>query len=147
MGIIKTWFDIDINKNAIVLLGALLFLIPFIKIKNYTSYNFRHLALTSILIWIVIFNHKAESPTFIIAMVGVSLWYFISERNKTNTSLFIFAIILTSLSATDLFPSFLREEYVKPFALKALPCILIWFKIIYDMIVFDKKLDEIPEKR
>jgi hypothetical protein len=37
----------------------------------------------------------------------------------------IFAIILTSLSATDLFPKFLYKEYVLKYSLKALPCVLI----------------------
>lgn len=139
MGIVNTWFNLDINKNIILVPGAILFMIPFLFIRNYKELSFRILALASTLIWIIIFNHKAESPTFIIAMTGACIWYFSSPPSRINLYLFIFAFILTSLSPTDIFPKIIRDTFVKPYALKALPCILIWIKIIYDMITFNKK--------
>ena len=95
---------------------------------------FRYLLICSILLWIVIFNHKAESPTFIIAMTGVALWFVKSKKSSLNIILFVSAVLLTSLSPTDLFPKYLKEEFVVPYTLKAFPCILIWLKITYDMI-------------
>lgn len=135
MGWIHSWFYEGINKNIIVLTGVLVFLVPFVRIKLYKESMFTYLLLCSILIWIVIFNHKAESPTFIIAMAGVSLWFVRSEKTTLNIILFVLAFILTSLSPTDLFPKYLRDEFVHPYSLKAFPCILIWCKIIYDMMV------------
>ena len=151
MGWLYSWFGFEINKLIIVIVGAIIFLIPYYRIKEYKNYTFKFLALTSILIWVVIFNHKAESPTFIIAMAGVSLWFITTEKNKLNSFLFASAFILTSLSPTDIFPRFIRVEYVTPFALKVFPCILIWAKIIYDMLVLKKdrisevSLSKIPE--
>ena len=136
MGLLSSWFGVELNKMYIVLAGVIVFLIPFVKIKEYKNYTFRLLALSSLLIWVVIFNHKAESPTYVIAITGAAIWFVISEKNKLNIALFALAFLLTSLSPTDIFPRFIRNEYIKPFTLKALPCILIWFKIIYDMIVF-----------
>jgi len=135
MGLLNTWFGVEISKNIIVLIGVIVFLIPLIGFSKYKQFLFRYLTLASILIWVVIFNHKAESPTFIIAMTGVALWFIKSEMDIFNIILFASAIILTSLSPTDIFPRFLREEFVNPYTLKAFPCILIWLKIIYDMIV------------
>ncbi len=116
-------------------MGILAFLLPFSRFRMYKDKGFQFLLLCSVLLWIVIFNHKAESPTFIIAMAGVALWFVYSEKTKINIVLFISAFILVSLSPTDLFPRYLREEFVNPYVLKAFPCILIWFKIIYDMLV------------
>jgi hypothetical protein len=140
MGWLKSWFGIEPDKYIIVLTGAIIFLIPFTRFKNYKYFTFKYLALTSVLIWIVIFNHKAESPTFIIAMAGVSLWFVRSEKNVINIILFAGAFILTTLSPTDIFPRILREEFVKPYTLKAFPCILIWAKIIWDMFIFKNEL-------
>lgn len=50
---------------------------------------------------------------------------------------YILYILLTSLSTTDLFPRFIRAEYVKPYALKALPCTLIWLKIVWEQLTQD----------
>lgn len=142
MGWIHTWFSVDFNKNIVVLIGMIVFLLPLAKIKLYKEETFRILMLCSILLWIVIFNHKAESPTFIIAMAGVAIWYIISEKNKINNTLFILAMLLTSLSPTDLFPRQVREGLIVPYALKAFPCILIWIKISYELIKKREKNSE-----
>jgi hypothetical protein len=141
MGWLHAWFGIDLDKQIVLISGVILFLIPLVRIKEYKNFTFRFLALASVLLWVIIFNHKAESPTFIIAMAGVALWFITGEKNTLNIVLFASAIILTSLSPTDLFPKFLRDGYVEPLMLKVFPCILIWLKIVYDMLVL--KTDKI----
>jgi hypothetical protein len=148
MGWLHAWFGIEMNKNFIVAIGVVLFMLPFLRFKQFSNYTFRLLALCSVLIWVVIFNHKAESPTFILAMAGVSIWFVISKKNYLNVMLFTLAFILTSLSPTDIFPTYLHEEYVRPFMLKVFPIILIWLKITYDMLVLkdDKITDGLLSK-
>jgi hypothetical protein len=136
IGWLHSWFGAEFNKQIIVITAAMLFILPFFRFRQYKYFAFRMLALASLLIWIVIFNPKAESPTFIIAMAGVAIWFFAGKKNNLNIILFVAAFVLTSLSPTDLFPRYLREEFVKPYNLKVFPCILIWLKIVYDMIVF-----------
>jgi hypothetical protein len=143
MGWLHTWFGININKMAIVIIGIFMFCLPLIRIKLYESYKYKLLMLASVLIWIVIFNHKAESPTFIIAMAGVSIWFIISEKNKLNSILFILAFIFTSLSPSDIFPRFIRKEWFEPYAIKAVPCIIIWIKIIYDLLKMEIQPKEV----
>ena len=148
MGWLHSWFGLDLPKNVVVLVGVLLFCLPLLRFKNYKDIGFRLLMLCSAMLWVVIFNHKAESPTFIIAMSGVALWYFLQAPKIENTILVIAAFIFTSLSPTDLFPSFIRNEWLVPYVFKAVFCILIWFKIIVDLFVrryeikktFDEKL-------
>lgn len=142
MGWLSTWFHLDVNKNMVVLIGAIIFIVPLVKIKAYAAYDFRKLVLASVLIWVIIFNHRAESPTFVIAMAGVSIWFISSEKSWINKLLFILAFIFVSLSPTDIFPRFIRKEFVDPYVLKAVPCIFIWVKIIYDLIVFKPSLEE-----
>lgn len=139
MGWLNSWFGIYFNKNLLVLIGAVIFSIPLIKFSQFKNYNNRLMMLASVLIWVVIFNHKAESPTFIIAMAGVAIWFVNSEISKINLTLLIFAILLTSLSVTDVFPKSLREIVVLPYALKAVPVIFVWFKIIYDLSIGHSK--------
>jgi hypothetical protein len=133
IGWLKTWFNWQVNKTYVSLVGVVLFCIPLLRFKAYDNYQYRILTLASILIWVVIFNHRAESPTFIIAISGVALWYFSQEQSKINLVLLILALIFTGLSSTDLFPKFVRDQYVWPYVLKAVPCILVWGKILYDL--------------
>ncbi len=133
MGWLHSWFGADPGKNTIVLAGLILFLAPFARIHQYNNSTFRLLALASLLIWLVIFNHKAESATFIIAMSGVAIWFVQSRKTGLDISLLVLAMLFTSLSPTDIFPRSIRNSYVVPYSLKAFPCILIWFKILYEM--------------
>jgi hypothetical protein len=136
MGLLNSWFSIEINKLIVVGLGAILMMIPLLNFKAYKSLKFRMFMLISILLWIVIFNHKAESPTFIIALSGVAIWYTIIEKNYINIFLFVLCILLTCLSPTDVFPKFIRDSFVNPYSLKALPCVLIWFAIVFQQLRF-----------
>jgi hypothetical protein len=133
MGWLNSWFGYIGSKDVIVLIGAAIFMLPFCRVKNYTNEAFRVLMLASVLLWIVIFNHKAESPTFVIAIAGAALWFVYGEKSAANVILFVCAFIFASLSPTDIFPRFIREEFVKPYCLKAVPCIFIWGKIIYEL--------------
>jgi hypothetical protein len=134
MSWLVAWFNLEPNKMLIFLIGCLIFCIPFIRISFYRDSHFRLIALASVLLWMVIFNHRAESPMFVIALSGVGIWYFSQQKKPENLALLIFAFIFTSLSPTDIFPKFLRDELVKPLVLKVVPCIFIWFKLIYEMV-------------
>ncbi|MFZ1678685.1 MAG: glycosyltransferase family 87 protein [Saprospiraceae bacterium] len=146
-GWLKMWFHFQPDRIWILITGALLFLLPFSKIKMYSVFDFRLLALSSLLIWIVIFNNMAESPTFIIAMAGVSIWFFTRKPTTLNIVLFVLAILLTSLSATDIFSHDFRNQFIKPYVLKAFPCIAIWFKIVIDMMLTKKGSEWLVSER
>ena len=138
ISILKNWFNVEVNKSLMQAIGFILLVLPLFRKNNFLEINYRLLFLCSVLIWSVIFNHKAESPTYIIAVVGVSIWFFISKRSPLEISMILFLFLLTSLSPTDLFPKDLRDNYIIPYSLKALPCILIWIKIQYDLLSFGR---------
>ncbi|NPD44241.1 MULTISPECIES: glycosyltransferase family 87 protein [unclassified Lentimicrobium] len=135
LSVLKLISSVPINNLFIQVLGVVVFLIPMLFCKKYQFYRFRLLTLASILIWVVIFNHRAESPTFVIAMAGIAIWFVASPKNKWNIALFASSIILTSLALTDAFPPIVRREFIVPYSVKAWPCIAIWFKIVYDMLM------------
>ena len=135
MGWLNTWFSLMADKIVVLGTGVLLFCLPLLRVKLYSNFTFRILTLCSVLIWVIIFNHKAESATFVIAMIGIAIWFFAQEKlSRENLVLLILAIVFTSLSPTDLFPKFIRKGLLEPYVVKAVPCILIWGKIIWEML-------------
>ena len=134
-----------LSNLPFLLFGIALFGSTYLKISFYKNDKFRLLLLASVLIFTVIFSSGSESPTYIIAFLGVAIWFVIQETPKSIITifLFIFAMVLTSFSPSDLIPKFLREDYIRPYALKALPCVLIWFKIVYEMIALKPEVKEI----
>lgn len=122
----------------IIVPGVILFALPYLRIRQYQNESFRFLFLSSALLFMVLFSTGTETYGYLTAMVAVGIWYVKTPTQTTtpglNLSLLIFCILLTSLSTTDLFPRFIRMDYVKPYALKALPCTLIWLKIVWEQL-------------
>lgn len=137
MGMVRRIFNNPAISNLPFLLGGLtLFGLQYLRISEYKQVVFRLMLLASVLIFTVIFSTGSESPTYIIAFVGVAIWFVIQPNPvlKWKIFLFVFALLLTSFSPSDLFPKFIRENYINKYALKALPCVIIWLVIIYEML-------------
>lgn len=144
MGLIRNIFNYQQLSNITVLIpGTLLFAVWYVRIKCYDRLPYQLLLLASTLIFVIIFSSSSESPTYIIAFAGVAIWFMNLIRPVTwpEIFLFVFALILTSFSPSDLFPRYIKMHYVVPYKLKALPCVLIWLKISYEIITgkFDYK--------
>jgi hypothetical protein len=135
IGLLHSWFSLNISKEWMLIAAGILFLLPFLKYSYYRIYHFRLQILASILIWIVIFNHKAESPTYIIAMAGVAIWYFSQPPTRINKTLLWLCLIFTSFSSTDLItPGRIINHFVEPYAIKAVFCTIIWLKLLVDLM-------------
>lgn len=124
----------SLSSSWFILPAAGLLIYPYLQFKKLENTPYRLLLLSSLLIFTVIFSSGAESPTYIIAFAGLAIWFSQERTNALTISLLIFALLLTSFSPSDLFPAYLREHYVRPYALKALPCFLIWCYIQYQLI-------------
>ncbi|MEO0312109.1 MAG: hypothetical protein RIQ89_1766 [Bacteroidota bacterium] len=125
MGIIELYTGSTDSKNGILILGILLFFIPVIvvwkKIKNELW------LLSMLLLWLVIFNHKSESPTYIIAIAGIAIGIFHqAQLNKIDWLFLILVGIGCQLITTDLFPPSWRNNFFKPYLIKAIPCIALY---------------------
>lgn len=119
----------------LILGGLVLFVLPYRRISQYRFRDFRMMWLASVLMFVVLFSTGSESSTYIIPFVGICLWYLCVpwKRSGWDVALMVLAFVLSSLSPSDLFPRFVREEWVRPYALKALPIVLIWLKLTWEM--------------
>ncbi|MCC6385310.1 MAG: DUF2029 domain-containing protein [Bacteroidia bacterium] len=134
-GILGSWFGLHHVKIFILAAGLALLMISLWLSRYKATFEVRTWYFASLLIWLVIFNHKAESPTYIIAASGAAIWFFQKPKPILAEKVLIaLTLILTILSPTDLFPREIRNSWVVPYSLKALPCILIYFKITYDLL-------------
>jgi len=129
-----------------LLTGIILFCIPYLRTGQYQSQKFRLMYLASTLIFTVIFSNSSESPTYIIAFTGVAIWFVIQQKPVRSViiALFIFSILLTTLAPSEIYPKYIRVNYIMHYSLKALPCVLIWLFISYQMIFEDFKIKTLP---
>jgi hypothetical protein len=129
MGVISRVFALKQLSNLWFLLPAFVAtLLPILKFSNWTKSNFQWLYLSQLLIGLVVFSSSSESPTYVIAVTGIALWYILQPQasGKSKQWLLGLVMIFTVFSATDLFPSYIRNHYIHPYSLKALPCFFVW---------------------
>lgn len=134
MTLFERSFGIHAGDFYYLLPGMALLLLPMTRTDQYKVYGFRLLFLCAVLIWVVIFNHKAESPTYCIALGGIAIWFIMGEKTSARKIVMLLAFLLVALSPTDLFPKFVRENIINPYALKALMPVVIWLWITWDLL-------------
>lgn len=134
------WFGVDWPKGLVQVIGACFFLLPigiaFMQSAR-TLRESRWLRLTflaSLLVFLVIFNHKAESPMFILAVTGVAIWCAAFPQNWVHTFVMALVLVCTSLGSTDLVPRYWRDTIGNPFVVKTVPCILAWVVIQVELL-------------
>nr|WP_255547555.1 glycosyltransferase family 87 protein [Mucilaginibacter sp. dw_454] len=137
MGVVRRLtHNINIPNGPFLVAGALLFLTPLLRFSQYKSFKFRAQILASALILVVIFSTGAEHPTYIIAVTGVFIWMLIQDKpySTTNIILLVLVLVITGLGLTDAVPKFIREPYIAKYSMKAWPVIVIWVKIVYELL-------------
>jgi len=130
--------DASISNLVFLAFGLPLFAAPYIRISQYKHYAFQLMILASTLLFLVLFSSSSESPTYIIAVTGVMIWFFLQKkRSPWIIALLVFVIIFTCFSTSDLFPKNIRLNYIKKYSLKAVPCIIVWLRVMYELLTKD----------
>ena len=113
-------------------------MLPYLRTKQYKNWAFQLMILASTLLFVVLFSSGSESPTYIIAMAGVVLWFLLQKKyTKWDIGLLIFVMIFTCFAFSDLFPKWIKEEVFIKYSTKAIPCIIVWFRVIYELLTKD----------
>ncbi len=123
---VHLWLGTDWPNWPIQLVGLAILLAPLLRLSHWGLPRFRLFFLASLLMFCVLFNHKAESPSFVVALAGVAIWFAISDRGATTWTALAVVMVGTVLSASDAMPEALQQRFFEPYRLKTLPVLLVW---------------------
>jgi hypothetical protein len=94
------------------LAGTLVLLAPLMARRRlWTDQRFLRLYLCSVLVYVVLFNHQAERPSYVIAVAGAAIWYAVSPAAWWRTVLALSTLV----------------------GLRAAPCLAVWIAMQYDL--------------
>ncbi|HSU52284.1 MAG TPA: glycosyltransferase family 87 protein, partial [Segetibacter sp.] len=103
MGMIsRTTHYAQLSNLWVLIPAASLISLPLVRFKLYNNVVFQLYYLCIALISVVIFSTGSESATYVIAIVGVAIWYVLNmHKNSTpNIIVLVSALLITSLSST-----------------------------------------------
>jgi hypothetical protein len=113
------------------LLGTIALVAPvLVRRERWEEWEFRRLYLCSVLLFCVIFNHQAESPTFVIAATGAAIWFAaLTKPTRWEWALFVFFVVCTILASSDVMPNAVQRAFFDRYHFKVVPCIALWIEI------------------
>ena len=127
----RIWFGVHWPYWPLQLAGTAILVAPFFlpAARDESRRRFRLLCLASVLMFCVLFNHMAESPSFVIAVAGVAVWFATTERSRLAWTILAIVIVGTVLASSDAMPRSLQQRYFEPYRLKTLPILGLWLVV------------------
>lgn len=124
-------FGLGLPNWPFQLAGVALLVAPVLARRDrWLDWRFRRLYLCSVLAFCVLFNHQAESPTFVIGVAGVAIWFAaLATRTRLSWALFALFFVGTVLPSSDAMPEWLQRNLFDPYRLKTIPLLLVWIEI------------------
>jgi len=140
MGVCRKFLnDASIPNWPFLLFGAGLIAAVALRFKQYSSVIFRLQFLAVVLMMVVLFSTGSEHPTYVIAVTGALLWMFIQKDpfTRRNIVLIVLLLVITGLGPTDAFPKHIRNDIIMNYVMKAWPCLIVWFIMMYELLFKD----------
>jgi hypothetical protein len=117
------------------LAGTAVLLLPLLRRSRWDDGEFRRAFLASVLVYCVIFNHKAEQPSFVIAVVGVAIWYAARPRTPMRDLLAGSTLIATvPILMTVAAPGVISATVEGPLLVTSACCLAVWLAMQAELL-------------
>lgn len=133
---LRLLFGVSWPNWPVQLAGTLLLLSPLARWRNWNDFDFRLRFLSALLVYMVIFNHQSESPSFVIAVTGIAIWFVSTPRSWWHVTVMVLTILIVSISSTDITPKSWQRDFFVHFRLKTIPCTLAWLTMMWELLAF-----------
>ncbi|MEP7087707.1 MAG: glycosyltransferase family 87 protein, partial [Gemmatimonadota bacterium] len=129
-------FGVSWPNWPLQLAGTVLLMSPLARWRNWAFATFRVRFLCALLVYMVIFNHQSESPSFVIAVTGIAIWFVATPRSWWHNTIMVLTILIVSISSTDITPKSWQQNFFVHYRLKTLPCTLAWLAMMWELIAY-----------
>jgi hypothetical protein len=129
-------FGVSWPNWPVQLAGTVLLLLPLARWRNWSDAGFRLRFLCALLVYMVIFNHQSESPSFVIAVTGIAIWFVTTPRTWWHTTVLVLTILVVSISSTDITPRNWQRDFFVHYRLKTIPCTMAWLTMMWELFAY-----------
>lgn len=131
MQMIEQLFHAGLPNWPFQLAGVLLLVAPVVVQRwRWHDWELRRLYLCSVLVFCVVFNHQAESPTFVVGVTGVAIWFAAIDRpSRWEWALLAFIVVCTILASSDVMPDRIQRDFFDRYRFKTVPLVALWLEL------------------
>jgi hypothetical protein len=124
--------------------GAALLGVLLARLHDWDDRNVRLQFLGFVLVFCVVFNHRSERQSAVIAICGLVVWYLASPRAVGRTALLLIVFTLVSLTGTGVIPSAVKRILVYQVRFP-IPLTILWLAMLSELIAGRYARREIAE--
>lgn len=144
MGVVRRiTSDLTVPNLPFLAVGAASLGLIVFRFKQHKSLKFRLHVLALSLMVVVLFSTGSEPPTYIIAAIGTMIYLLSQEQpfERGNLTFIVLIGLVAALASTDAIPAFIRKPYVSRYAMKVWPYIILWGKLVYELLFTNYVVD------
>ena len=109
-----------------------------VRVGDWGDRSVRLQFLGFVMVFCVVFNHRAEREGAVIAICGLVIWYLASPRSAWRVWLFVIVYSLVVLSGADVVPDLIKRILV-PQVRFAIPLTILWLVMLGDLVLPRKR--------
>ncbi|HEY2805476.1 MAG TPA: glycosyltransferase family 87 protein [Gemmatimonadales bacterium] len=141
MDLIDAWTDYYWPRWPIQLAGLVLLLVPVVlRRDSWELPGWRLRLLCSVLVFCVLFNHGAESPSYVIAMTGIAIWWTATPRSRAHNIMLILTLLFSTVARSSLVPVAFRVAILDPARVMVMPLLASWLLLQYELLRGERSL-------
>ena len=125
-----TWPAWPIQLIGLAILLAVLLL----RLRDWDDRNLRLQFLGFVMVFCVVFNHRAERQSAVIAVAGMVIWYLASPRQVWRTTLFAVVYIFVVMAGSAVVPDAIKNVLSAPVRF-SIPLTVLWLVMLGDLTI------------
>jgi len=110
-----------------VVLGVLI-----TRVRDWNDSKLRLQFLGFVMVFCVVFNHRAERQSAVIALCGMVIWYLASPRSAWRTALFAIVYFLVALTGSSLMPDAIKQITASQIRF-SIPLTILWLVMLGEL--------------
>ena len=114
------------------------------RMRDWDDRQVRLQFLGFVMVFCVVFNHRSERQSAVIAISGMVIWYLASPRAAWRTSLFVIVYALVSLTGTHFIPGSIKRILVHQMRFP-IPLTVLWLTMLGNLGLARRATREITE--
>ena len=127
MAVLSAVWGRTLPQWMVQMAGTVILALPLLAARRVWSQRplLRQKLLASILLYCVLFNHKAEASSYVIALAGVAVWWGSSPRQAWRLWVALLVVAVTNLPSADFVPAVVKTT-MTPLWRGPIACTLFW---------------------
>jgi len=111
---------------------AIVLAVVILRMRDWNDRKLRLQFLGFVTVFCVVFNHRAERQSAVIALCGMVIWYLASPRAAWRTALFAIVYFLVAVTGSSLVPDAIKQ-ILAPQVRFSIPLTILWLVMLGEL--------------